>query len=151
MFKGLKNLCTPAYLYFLVSAICLLALLIQNLQGGSTYRCGMYKAEVGNVPMIFIGKVIYVLFWTVVLDALCKTGYKNLSWLLVLFPFILFAMALVGLTMRRREGMDIGKQWKPHAAGEDEDDNQWSHVHTEGGSWASGSSGGMSGGQSNGF
>lgn len=108
MFKGLKNLCTPAYLYFLISAIALLGLLVQNLEGGSTYKVGGYHAEVGSVPMVFIGKVVYVLFWTVVLDALCKTGYKNLSWLLILFPFILFAMALIGLMARPRiEGLDI--------------------------------------------
>ena len=113
MFKGLKNLCTPAYLYFLISAIALLGLLIQNIEGGTTYKMGGYRAEVGNVPMVFIGKVIYVLFWTVVLDALCKTGYKNLSWLLILFPFILFAMAMIGLMARPRiEGMSKKKQIK---------------------------------------
>ena len=100
MLKGIKNLCTPAYLYFLISAITLLGLLVQNLEGGTVYKMCGYRAEVGNVPMVFIGKVIYVLFWTVVLDSLCKTGYKNLSWLLILFPFILFAMAMIGLMAR---------------------------------------------------
>ena len=106
MVNGFKNLCTPAYLYFLISVIALLGILVQNLEGGSTYKVGGYQAEVGNVPMVFIGKVIYVLFWTVVLDALCKTGYKNLSWLLILFPFILFAMAMFGLMAQSRiEGL----------------------------------------------
>jgi hypothetical protein len=115
MFKGLKNLCTPAYLYFLISSIALLGLLVQNLEGGSTYKMGGYQAEVGNVPMIFIGKVIYVLFWTVVLDALCKTGYKNLSWLLILFPFILYAMAMIGLMNQPGiEGYGPQKKVTPH-------------------------------------
>ena len=34
------------------------------------------------------------IFWTFVLNAICKAGYKNLSWFLVLFPFLLLFIAL---------------------------------------------------------
>jgi hypothetical protein len=32
---------------------------------------------------------IYVVFWTWVLNLICKAGYKWLSWVLVLAPFVL--------------------------------------------------------------
>jgi hypothetical protein len=48
-----------------------------------------------------------VAFWTFILDAVCKAGYKSVSWFLVLFPMILGAV-LVGLVLMSggiREGM----------------------------------------------
>ena len=42
--------------------------------------------------LVLAMKVLYVVFWTVVLDALCKYGLKKLAWVLVLLPFVLFAV-----------------------------------------------------------
>jgi hypothetical protein len=34
--------------------------------------------------MIFIIKIVYVIFWTWVLNLICQQGYTPVSWLLVL-------------------------------------------------------------------
>ena len=41
-----------------------------------------------------------LLFWTFILNCLCKAGYKEISWILLLLPFILFFIitALIFLT-----------------------------------------------------
>jgi len=39
--------------------------------------------------MIFIIKVVYILFWTWILNLMCKDGYTNIAWFLVLLPFVL--------------------------------------------------------------
>ena len=51
-----------------------------------------------SVGKSFIGKAIYVAFWTFVLNAICKAGYKGFSWFIVLFPLILMAI-LIGLIL----------------------------------------------------
>jgi hypothetical protein len=44
----------------------------------------------------FIVKLIYILFWSWVLNLICKDGHTGISWLLVLFPFILL-FVMMGL------------------------------------------------------
>ena len=34
-------------------------------------------------------KILYIIIWTFILDYLCRKGYSKVSWLLVLFPFII--------------------------------------------------------------
>jgi hypothetical protein len=43
-------------------------------------------------------EVLYVLGWTYLLNILCKKGYNQLSWLLVLLPFIAMFI-LIGLVI----------------------------------------------------
>ena len=98
--KDLNALCTPAYLYLVISVIILLLVIAQNLvQGSSNRLCiGSYSCHVGNVLWPLLLKLIYIAFWTFVLDALCKYGLKELAWFLVLFPIVL-AGILVGLLL----------------------------------------------------
>ena len=96
--KQLKALCTPAYLYLVISVVLLLLVIGQNLVEGSKNRLcvGSYSCHVNNVFWPLLWKVVYIIFWTFILDALCKYGLKELAWFLVLFPIIL-AGILVGL------------------------------------------------------
>jgi hypothetical protein len=94
-----KRLCTPSAVYFVLSVFSLLAIFIQNLNNGNHRYCvGNYSCNVSNKVIVFAIKIIYVLFWTWVLDLICKAGYKGISWFLVLFPFIFFFVA-IGLYM----------------------------------------------------
>jgi predicted PurR-regulated permease PerM len=47
---------------------------------------------------MFVAKVLYVIFWTFVLNTLCNYGYYKLSWFILLLPFIIFfiVIAVVG-------------------------------------------------------
>jgi hypothetical protein len=96
--KSLKELCTPSLIYFVISIISLAVVLLQNLGNTNSYHVGSFSCRVPNTAFIFIVKLIYILFWTWVLNLICKDGHSELSWLLVLFPFILL-FVMMGLLM----------------------------------------------------
>jgi hypothetical protein len=96
--KTLKELCTPALLYFIISIISLVVLLFQNLGDNNSYNVGTYSCQVPNTAVLFVFKLVYILFWTYVLNLICKDGHSTISWLLVLFPFILLFI-IIGIFM----------------------------------------------------
>ena len=96
--KSFKDLCTPAMIYFVISIIALIMLLFQNLGNKNVYTVGTFSCNVPNTAIIFIFKLIYVLFWTYVLNLICKDGHKGLSWLLLLLPFV-FLFVIIGIIM----------------------------------------------------
>ena len=87
---GLKDLCTPASVYLVLSVIAIAIMFFQNIGSENIYCLGTYQCDVSSVSLIFIIKILYVLFWTWVLNLICRAGYSFVSWFLVLFPFILF-------------------------------------------------------------
>jgi len=96
--KSLKELCSPAMIYFVISIIALALVLLQNLGNSSSYNIGSFSCRVPNTAMVFIVKLMYVLFWTYVLNLICKDGHTSLSWLLVLLPWILL-FVMIGILM----------------------------------------------------
>jgi len=96
--KSLKELCTPAVVYFSISVISLVIVLLQNLGNTNSYNIGSFSCRVPNTTVVFITKLIYILFWTYILNLICKDGHTGLSWLLVLLPFILL-FVIIGLLM----------------------------------------------------
>lgn len=98
LFKPSK-LCTPAYIYFIISMISLTMILVQNMFGNcQEYSLGPYSCEVPSIMGMFIGKFIYIIFWTYILNLICKDNNKPLAWLLVLVPYILL-FVLIGAIM----------------------------------------------------
>jgi hypothetical protein len=96
--ETIKRLCTPAYVYLVISVIATLILMIQNSGNRDMYCVGAFECPVPNTAMVFIVKILYIAFWTFVLNAICKSGYKQLSWFLVLLPFLMFFI-LIGMVM----------------------------------------------------
>ncbi len=96
--SSLKQLCTPAALYFVISMIGLVIAIFQNLGNRDSYNLGNFSCRVPNTFLVFIIKFIYIVFWTYVLNLICKDGHDGLSWLLVLLPWILL-FVIVGLMM----------------------------------------------------
>lgn len=85
----LSKMCTPATLYFGISLIFLVFMGVSNLEDTERLCLGDYSCYVGNNALVFILNAIYIVFWTFILDLLCKNGYANLSWFILLLPFIL--------------------------------------------------------------
>lgn len=94
----LSQLCTPAYVYFVVSLFAIALSAIQNIGNHNKYTVGMYSCWVPSCLAVFGFKAIYVLFWTWILNLMCKDGHRNIAWLLVLLPFILF-FVVIGMLM----------------------------------------------------
>ena len=93
---GLKNMCTPAYVYLVISTIALIIMYFQNLSYNNMYCVGSYTCNVSSVTMIFILKALYILFWTWVLNIICRGGSTGLAWFFVLLPYILMFI-LIGM------------------------------------------------------
>ena len=93
---GLKNLCTPASIYLVISLIALVIMAAQNYFNGSTnvYCLGSYSCVVSSTLLIFAIKLIYILFWTWILNLICNAGAPGISWFLILVPFILLFILL---------------------------------------------------------
>lgn len=96
--KTLKELCTPAALYFVISMLSLVIVMFQNLDNTNRYNVGNFSCHVPNTFVVFIIQFIYILFWTYILNLICKDGHVGLSWLLVLLPWILL-FVIMGLLM----------------------------------------------------
>ena len=94
--KGLKNLCPPSLFYLVFSLATLIVMAFMNFGNEKVYCIGYYSCDVSSVYLIFILKLIYVIFWTWILNLICGAGAPTLSWLLVLFP-ILLLFVLIGL------------------------------------------------------
>ena len=96
--RRLKDLCTPAAIYFVVSMIAIVLVLLQNIGNRNMYNVGSFGCRVPNTALVFIVKLIYILFWTWILNLMCKDGHSEISWFLVLLPWILM-FVMIGLVM----------------------------------------------------
>jgi hypothetical protein len=92
--KTIKSLCTPALIYFSISIVALLMMVIQNYGSHDRYCLGSFSCPSNNISLIFIAKVIYIIFWTFILNLICTSGFSSISWFLVLFPFLFMFVAL---------------------------------------------------------
>ncbi len=83
-----NQLCTPAQIYF---ALTILATVL---------------AIFNRVPIFAVlFKLLFAFGWTYILNMLCKNGYKNVSWFLVVFPYIMIMCGYAcmgGAMMKRR-------------------------------------------------
>jgi hypothetical protein len=92
---GLKNLCAPAQFYLVISLISIFMMIYQNYNGNTEIYClGEYSCN-GNKTIIILTSIVYMLFWTWVLNIICSAGASYVSWFLVLLPFLLFFIVLL--------------------------------------------------------
>lgn len=91
---SLKSLCTPSYLYFVISMIALAIMALQNYGNSNIYCLGEYSCGVSSTFIVFLIKLAYILLWTWILDLICVAGVPSLSWFLVLLPFILMFLLI---------------------------------------------------------
>ena len=87
-------LCTPAIAYLGISILFLIIVYFQNVGNINLYCLGTQSCEVSNISMIFFIKMIYILFWTWILNLICSSGAPSIAWFLVLLPFILMFIML---------------------------------------------------------
>lgn len=113
--KMIKNLCTPAYVYLIISLVSTIILMIQNGGNDTKFCLGSFSCQVGSMSLFFLAQAIYTAIWVFILNWVCKSGYKDASWALVVFPYLLFFIALGILVYnskpnRKKEG--FGKKQK---------------------------------------
>ena len=94
----LNQLCTPSYVYFMISILAIVLSAIQNMGNNKKYTLGMFSCEVPSCIMIFLIKLAYIFFWTWILNLMCKDGHSGIAWFLVLLPFVLL-FVIMGMVM----------------------------------------------------
>ena len=97
--KSFKQLCMPATIYLVLSLFAMAMLIIQNFNNSHTLCVGNFSCPMANTTMFYLINILYVLFWTWILQLICKAGWKSVSWVLLLFPFIIaFLFVISGMT-----------------------------------------------------
>ena len=79
-----NKLCTPAKIYFALTVFSCIILIFNQVS-----------------ILVIASKLLFAFLWTLVLGFLCKKGYKSISWFLVLFPFIMLSLSLVGIVISK--------------------------------------------------
>jgi hypothetical protein len=97
--KSLKELCNPALFYFVISIVGLLMVAFQNMGNNHELMIGSSMLNLENSPVIFIVKLLYILFWTWILNLICKDGHSGISWMLVFLPVILIVLIVLALML----------------------------------------------------
>jgi hypothetical protein len=93
--KNYNKLCKPSQFYLFISITSIIIMLVQNLSTSNKYCVGSYECdlEFPNI-ILFVSKLAYVTVWAIIFDSLCKNGYTNLAWGIILVPFILMFMII---------------------------------------------------------
>jgi len=92
----ISNLCTPAFIYFILSILSIISMFIFN-RYSKQYCVGNIKCNIPNSISIYIAKIVYTFFWTWVLNEICKRGYTNISWFLLILPYVLMFFLIIML------------------------------------------------------
>lgn len=94
---GLKNLCMPAMAYLALSILTIFVMMFQNLGDPASYCIGRYSCNVSDVNMLFLMKIVYVLFWTWIINIMCRDGFEGIAWVLVMLPYLLMLIFIMTL------------------------------------------------------
>ena len=99
MFKTLSKLCPPSQLYFVLSTIAVVIMFLQNIGNTNRYCISNFMFPCNTITFIFIFmiKMLFILFWTYILNLICKDGHQALSWFLVLLPVIVAVLVFMVL------------------------------------------------------
>ena len=84
MLKLFKELCNPAKLYFVIAMLSVLFGIFANFR-----------------VFFILTKIVFAFIYTLILNFLCKKGYKSFSWFLVLLPYILILIVLIGFRVNQ--------------------------------------------------
>jgi H+/Cl- antiporter ClcA len=112
----LSQLCTPSLVYFVISVIGITMSIFQNIGNDDRYCLGSFACQVPSTIAVFVVKIVYVLFWTWILNMMCNDGHVNIAWFLVLLPFVLLFMILYLVMVNQKkskhtmEGLTSNKQ-----------------------------------------
>ena len=108
MLKALDNkvrsLCTPAFVYLVISGLSIIIMMLQNVNGPKNKYCvGLYECHIkdgSHKLALFVGKLIYLIFWTYILNMMCSSGYKDIAWSFVLIPIVIMFVLITFLMVK---------------------------------------------------
>lgn len=95
---GLKNLCTPAYVYLVFSLIIAFIIYYNDNYNNIDIDClGMSPCDKVYLKHLYtVIKVLFIFFWAWILNIICSSGSTYIAWALVIIPF-LTSLAMITL------------------------------------------------------
>ena len=96
------KLCTPAQIYLIVSFILMvlsyfgLNAISQQItlnQSNSSFLQSLNFTYQKDSRTSYVIQAVFIVLWTWVLSYLCNKGFSNLSWFLILLPWVLMFLA----------------------------------------------------------
>ena len=96
------KLCTPAQIYLIVSIILMvlsylgITAISQQIalnQSNNSFLQSLNFTYQKDVKTSYVVQAVLIVLWTWVLSYLCNKGFSNLSWFLVLLPWLLMFLA----------------------------------------------------------
>lgn len=79
MNRDFSKLCTPAKLYFAIAVFSSVVAFFSGI----------------GIITVFV-KLLFAFIWAFILGWLCSKGYQSLSWFLVLLPYIIILLGIIG-------------------------------------------------------
>jgi len=92
----------------MMSVFFLIMIMLQNAGNSIEFCAGNFGCEVSSTAAVLLAHGVYIAFWTFVLNALCKAGYKSISWFILLLPFIM-GFVLIGLFIAHQVRASAGQ------------------------------------------
>jgi hypothetical protein len=83
------KLCTPSKIYFFLAIILLFLSFVNDMQNKDKDKVCLGKLKCKNKPLYYFMNILFIVFWTWILNVICKSGHEPISWLLVLLPYVL--------------------------------------------------------------
>ena len=95
-YTQIKFLCPPAAFFLIISSMTIVILALYNrLTGINVYCIAREECNLPSAPVMYTIKVVFVLFWTWILNSICQLGTTTISWFLVLIPYLIFVIMMV--------------------------------------------------------
>lgn len=111
------DLCKPSQYYLVFAVVGLVLTITFNVLIGAA--CG----KIANT-FTFMTQLLYIFFWTFVLNKICEKGYRNFSWFLFLLPLVSTSIVITITFMTVYLGIDIFKAVKKEAKDEKEEEEE---------------------------
>lgn len=94
---GLNKLCPPAFIYFIISIVFLILAILFLTTGNIDINtfCIDDECTKPGVAFLFVIKFLFIIFWTWILNYICKSGFSNVSWFLLIFPYIIMIISFL--------------------------------------------------------
>lgn len=90
-------ICKPTKIYLVLSIIVFIVLIFQNYGNLDYYCLGKLQCDAPDLTLIFVIKVLYIIFWSSVIQIFCDNQQVTIAWLFVLYPIILYVILFIDL------------------------------------------------------
>lgn len=98
MSVGIMNLCPAAKFHLIISLVAIIVMSLTIFGTNVPYCIGTNQCDspyFGHMSIIYTIKILYIVFWTWILNIVCRKVSPSIAWVIALLPFLLFVILLI--------------------------------------------------------